>query len=82
MLGTIRLALRCVMLGGAIGLLVWPATVPAQIKGVKIALIVPLSGPWARMGELERAGAELAIEHQGVGRRQDETRGLRCRRQR
>ena len=29
---------------------------------VKIALVVPLSGPWARQGILEQMGAELAIE--------------------
>src|SRR6266403_2559614 len=31
-------------------------------KEVKIALGVPLSGPWARQGILEQMGAELAIE--------------------
>src|SRR5256885_99035 len=31
-------------------------------KEVKIALVVPLSGPWARQGILEQMGAELAIE--------------------
>jgi len=34
----------------------------AQQKDVKAALIVPLSGPWARQGELVRSGAETAIE--------------------
>ena len=34
----------------------------AQAKEVKIAMLVPLSGPWAREGVLERMGAELAIE--------------------
>ena len=33
----------------------------AQTKDVKIALIVPLSGPWARQGVLEREGAEMAV---------------------
>jgi len=33
----------------------------AQTKEVKVALIAPLSGPWARQGELMRKGAELAI---------------------
>lgn len=37
-----------------------PAT--AQTKDVKAGLIVPLSGPWARSGELVRSGAETAIE--------------------
>ena len=29
---------------------------------VKIAMLVPLSGPWARQGILEQMGARLAIE--------------------
>ena len=39
-----------------------PAIVRAQAKEVKIGLIVPLSGPWARNGDLMRKGAEMAIE--------------------
>lgn len=31
-------------------------------KEVKVALVVPLSGPWARQGILEQMGAELAID--------------------
>jgi branched-chain amino acid transport system substrate-binding protein len=41
------------------------ATDPAaaqQGKEVEIALVVPLSGPWARQGVLERMGAEMAID--------------------
>ncbi len=38
-----------------------PAGPPAPAE-VRIALIVPLSGPWARNGQLKRAGAELAVE--------------------
>jgi len=34
----------------------------AQAKDVKVALIVPLSGPWARQGELEQKGAQMAID--------------------
>lgn len=30
---------------------------------VKLGLIVPLSGPWARQGEVMRIGAEMAIDH-------------------
>ena len=41
-----------------------PAPVAAQApKEVEVALIVPLSGPWARQGVLERMGAEMAIDH-------------------
>ncbi len=39
-----------------------PGDAAAQSKEVKIALVVPLSGPWARQGVLEREGAELAVE--------------------
>ncbi len=31
-------------------------------KEVKIAMLVPLSGPWARQGILEQMGARMAIE--------------------
>jgi branched-chain amino acid transport system substrate-binding protein len=34
----------------------------AQPAEVKIALLVPISGPWARQGLLERLGAEMAID--------------------
>ena len=39
-----------------------PTMVFAQTKDVKVALIVPLSGPWARSGEVELLGAKMAIE--------------------
>ncbi|MBV9116399.1 MAG: ABC transporter substrate-binding protein, partial [Acetobacteraceae bacterium] len=35
------------------------AQAPAEVK---IAMLVPLSGPWARSGQLERLGAEMAVE--------------------
>ena len=35
---------------------------PAQTE-VKVALIAPMSGPWARQGDLMVKGANLAIEH-------------------
>src|SRR5260370_41402436 len=40
----------------------------AQTKPVKLALIAPLSGPWARQGQLVRLGpprAPDAIRHKG-----------------
>src|SRR5262245_39490454 len=37
-----------------------PAT--AQVKEVKVAVIAPLSGPWARQGQLMQMGAEMAID--------------------
>ena len=39
----------------------WTAPAFAQSE-VKIGLIQPLSGPWARSGEMSRRGAELAVE--------------------
>src|SRR5262249_35460589 len=36
--------------------------VQARSKNVKIAIIVPLSGPWARQGMLVKFGAESAID--------------------
>jgi branched-chain amino acid transport system substrate-binding protein len=39
-----------------------PVAVQAQSKKVKIAVIVPLSGPWARQGMLVKFGAETAID--------------------
>jgi branched-chain amino acid transport system substrate-binding protein len=39
-----------------------PAGAAAEPAEVKVALVVPLSGPWARQGLLEREGAEMAIE--------------------
>lgn len=31
-------------------------------KDIPVALVVPLSGPWARQGELVRMGAEMAVD--------------------
>ncbi len=39
-----------------------PLPARAQPKTVKIAMLVPLSGPWARQGILEQMGAEMAID--------------------
>jgi len=40
-----------------------PRRVRAQTPAeVKIAMLVPLSGPWARQGILEQMGARLAID--------------------
>ncbi len=38
------------------------ASAAAQAKSVKIAMIAPLSGPWARQGQLLRMGAEMACD--------------------
>lgn len=36
---------------------------PVKVGPVKVGLIAPLSGPWARQGEVMRIGAEMAVEH-------------------
>ncbi len=49
----------------SLGLLTTFVYIPAfaQPAPVKVGLIAPLSGPWARQGEVMRHGAELAIKH-------------------
>ena len=39
------------------------APAQAQPKEVKVGVIAPISGPWARQGELMSKGAQLAIDH-------------------
>ena len=57
---------RSVTAGLVLGALATPAlrvgTARAQAKAVKMAMIAPLSGPWARQGQLLRQGAEMAID--------------------
>lgn len=53
---------RSVAAGLALGALAMPHLARAQAKAVKIAMIAPLSGPWARQGQLMRMGAEMALE--------------------
>jgi len=63
---TIRPTRRSVTAGLALAALALPGlgavAARAQQKAVKIALIAPLSGPWARQGQLMRMGAEMALE--------------------
>jgi len=40
----------------------WTAAASAQAKEVKVAVVVPLSGAWARNGELHVKGAQLAVD--------------------
>ena len=44
------------------GIVVAAGPVWAQVKEVKVAVIAPMSGPWARQGELMKKGADMAIE--------------------
>src|SRR5216117_2776786 len=46
-------------------MLLTPATAPAA-EDLKIALVVPLSGRWARQGQLKKMGAEMAIAEGGI----------------
>src|SRR5215468_10646446 len=56
-----RFALALLIASG-LALTIAPSRSFAQPKDVTFALIVPLSGAWARVGELSRKGAELAVE--------------------
>jgi branched-chain amino acid transport system substrate-binding protein len=49
-------------LTAAAGTLIGAPAVWGQAKDIKVALIVPLSGQWARQGELEQKGAQMAID--------------------
>src|SRR6266853_1694882 len=53
-LGSALVLALIIALGGA------PAE--AQTNEVRVAMIAPLSGPWARQGQLMRMGADMAIE--------------------
>src|SRR5438045_4519274 len=61
-----KLTRRSVTVGLALGALAAPGSgirlARAQAKSVKMAMIAPLSGPWARQGQLLRQGAEMAID--------------------
>ncbi len=61
---TNKLTRRAVTRGLALGAgaLAMPAIGRAQAKSVKIAMIAPMSGPWARQGQLLKMGADLAVE--------------------
>ena len=48
--------------GAALGLLSLRAR-PQESAAVKIALIVPLSGPWSRQGQVMDVAARMAVEH-------------------
>jgi branched-chain amino acid transport system substrate-binding protein len=56
-----KLTRRAVTRGLALGagVLAMPAIGRAQAKSVKIAMIAPMSGPWARQGQLLKMGAEI-----------------------
>jgi branched-chain amino acid transport system substrate-binding protein len=49
------------------GALAFPAIGRSQAKSVKIAMIAPMSGPWARQGQLLRMGAEILADDVNSG---------------
>ena len=53
-------ALIAVFAGAGFALAAAPAW--AQVKDVRVAMIAPMSGPWARQGDLMKKGADMAIE--------------------
>jgi len=57
-----RIARRTLMTAAAASSALRPARAQSSRDGVKLALLVPLSGPWARQGELKRLGAAMAVE--------------------
>ena len=66
----------------ALGLLTSPAAQAQQPKEIKIGLLVPLSGLYARPGAVMRMGGrthQCGGRRQGFGRRQVETGGARLR---
>ena len=46
----------------ALAIAAMPALAAAQVKEVKVALIAPFSGPWARQGDLMLKGAQMAVD--------------------
>lgn len=56
------IAIRLLGLPMAVGLGLTAAAPAVAQSDVKIALIAPLSGPWARQGDLMLKGAELALD--------------------
>jgi branched-chain amino acid transport system substrate-binding protein len=53
-------ALLAALAGTGLALGAGPAW--AQAKVVRVAMIAPMSGPWARQGDLMKKGADMAIE--------------------
>lgn len=58
---------RRTLAAGLVALTAWPGAARAEPSEVKVGMVVPLSGPWARQGQLIRLGAEMAIEEINAG---------------
>ena len=50
-----------------VGSMGFPGAARAQAKEIKVAMIAPLSGPWARPGQLIQMGASMAIDEINAG---------------
>ena len=61
MTDSIRRAITALLAVSALPLMTGPASA-ADPAEVKVAVVVPLSGPWARNGELHLKGAQLAVD--------------------
>jgi branched-chain amino acid transport system substrate-binding protein len=51
------------LMAGALALTGLPTPSVAQVKEIKIGVIAPISGPWAKLGELVVAGAQMGVDH-------------------
>src|SRR5688500_18858235 len=51
-----------VAFGAALAAVAFSPAALAQPKEVKVAVIAPISGPWARQGQLIQMGAEMAVD--------------------
>ena len=49
-------------IAAAIAILIWSAHATAQTREVEVGLIAPMSGPWARQGQVMKMAADMAIE--------------------
>jgi len=59
-----RLLNTAAVAAAAVAAAIWlPGTPPAAAQSeIKVAIIAPLSGPWARQGQLMQMGAEMAVD--------------------
>lgn len=57
-----RVLLTAVLMGSAAMVSLAPEARAQQPKEVKVAVIAPLSGPWARQGQLIQMGAAMAVD--------------------
>jgi branched-chain amino acid transport system substrate-binding protein len=61
-MATRRILILAIAAAAGMTAALWTAAATAQAKEVKVAVVVPLSGAWARNGELHVKGAQLAVD--------------------